>query len=175
MSDILKTCITIDRNFTKQLFLHKQLKNMMGMFLKNYCLQIANALCFVAFLMGGSSAAIAQQTTYLKTSSPSPETVYKISEKSPEPCGGLVTFYEYTEDNIKKTEEAKKKGIRGNVFVQFIVEKDGKLSNIKVIKGIGAGCDEAVVDCLKNAPKWTPGKQNGTCVRVQKTMSIQVR
>ncbi len=103
------------------------------------------------------------------------EDVYCVTEKPPKPKGGMSAFYEYTESNLKRPEQARKQGVKGNVFVQFIVEKDGQLSNIRVIKGIGAGCDEAVVQLLEKAPKWTPGIQRGTPVRVRKTMSIQVR
>lgn len=101
--------------------------------------------------------------------------VYRMCEKPPKPVGGMSAFYDYTENHLVRPEEAERKGVSGNVFVQFVVEPDGKLSNIKVIKGIGAGCDEAVVKLLENAPKWAPGIQQGKPVRVRKTMSIQVR
>ena len=103
------------------------------------------------------------------------ETIYKTTEVAPAPEGGLVAFYEYTKENISYPTDAKQKGIKGNVFVQFVVEKDGKLSNIKVVKGLGYGCDEAVITCLRTSPKWKPGKQQGKIVRVQKTLSIQVK
>ncbi|TAE68530.1 MAG: energy transducer TonB [Bacteroidetes bacterium] len=110
-----------------------------------------------------------------KITAQSTEVIYKMTEQAPIPKGGLSTFYNYTEDNIKRTPIAKQKGIKGQVFVQFVVEKDGALSNIKVIKGIGAGCDEEVIKCLKNAPRWQPGKQKGQPVRVQQTLAIAVR
>ncbi|NJL12046.1 MAG: energy transducer TonB [Microscillaceae bacterium] len=103
------------------------------------------------------------------------ETVYKITQLPPSPKGGMCAFFEYTEENLQRPKEAIEKGIRGNVFVRFVVEKDGRLSNIEVIKGIGGGCDEAVVKLLEKAPNWKPGVQNGVPVRVQKTLSIQVR
>jgi periplasmic protein TonB len=103
------------------------------------------------------------------------KTVYKMTEVPPKPSCGMMAYLEYTEENIERPVEAKKQGIKGNVFVQFIVEKDGKISNIKVIKGLGSGCDEAVVECLQKAPKWVPGMQNGKNVRVQKTLAIAVR
>ena len=101
--------------------------------------------------------------------------IYEMAEQPPTPEGGLAKFYEYTEDNLAYPAEAKKKGVRGNVFVKFVVEKNGELSNIKIIKGLGYGCDEAVVSCLKSAPRWKAGKQNGKVVRVIKTMSIQIK
>lgn len=103
------------------------------------------------------------------------EMVYRVTEKAPRPVGGMTAFYEYTQDNLKRPSQAIEKGIRGNVFVKFIIEKDGRITNIEVIKGIGGGCDEEVVKLLKNAPKWTPGIQHGKAVRVQKVISIEVR
>jgi periplasmic protein TonB len=87
----------------------------------------------------------------------------------------MMAYLDYTEENIERPMEAKKQGVKGNVFVQFIVEKDGKITNIKVIKGLGSGCDEAVIQCLQKAPRWIPGMQNGKNVRVQKTLAIAVR
>jgi protein TonB len=113
-----------------------------------------------------ATPATAQQAT---------EVIYKEAENPPAPQGGLVAFYEYTEDNLIRPDEAKKKGVKGCVFVRFVVEKDGKLSNIEIVKGIGSGCDEAVVNCLKTAPNWLPGKHQGKPVRVRKTIAIQVR
>ncbi len=101
--------------------------------------------------------------------------IYKITEKPPKPNGGMCAFFQYTEDNLKRPDEALKNGVKGNVFVQFVIEKDGKLSNIHVIKGLGSGVDEAVVKLLENAPPWNPGLQQGQAVRVKKTMSIAVR
>ena len=63
-------------------------------------------------------------------------------------------------------------GIEGRVYVQFIVERDGSLTDIKVVKGIGAGCDEEAVKVLKNSPKWKPGKQRGKAVRQKMTQPI---
>ena len=58
-------------------------------------------------------------------------------------------------------------GIEGRVFMIFVVEKDGSLTDVSVLKGIGAGCDEESIRVLKNAPKWNPGKQRGNPVRVR--------
>ncbi len=103
------------------------------------------------------------------------EMIYRVTEKAPRPVGGMTAFYEYTQDNLRRPSQAVAKGIRGNVFVKFIIEKDGSITNVEVIKGIGGGCDEEVIKLLKNAPKWTPGMQHGKVVRVQKIISIEVR
>jgi protein TonB len=111
----------------------------------------------------------------LKAQMQDDKTIYKMTEVPPKPSCGMMAFLEFTEENIQRPVEAVKHGVKGNVFVQFVIEKDGKISNIKVIKGLGSGCDEVVVKCLEKAPKWIPGQQNGKIVRVQKTMAIAVR
>lgn len=118
----------------------------------------------------------AHAQNYASALSPTQEDkIYEMAEEPPAPVGGLAKFFEYTEDNLVYPEDAKKKGVRGNVFVKFVVEKDGQISNIKIIKGLGHGCDEAVITCLKAAPRWKAGKQGGKTVRVVKTMSIQIK
>jgi len=62
--------------------------------------------------------------------------------------------------------------IEGRVFVQFVVDKDGSITNVEVLKGIGGGCDEEAVRVVKNAPKWNPGKQRGRPVRVKMVLPI---
>lgn len=125
-------------------------------------------LILIPLIFGVMSASIAQ-------GQPKDDSkVHTWVDIAPKPIGGLGAFFEYTSDNFRKPVQAKQKGVKGKVFVQFVVEKDGKLSNIKVVKGIGCGCDEAVINLLKKSPKWKPGKLKGRTVRVRKTMSIDV-
>jgi protein TonB len=63
-------------------------------------------------------------------------------------------------------------GVEGRVYVEFIVEKDGSLTDIQLAKGIGGGCDEEAIRVLSNAPKWNPGRQRGNPVRVRMIMPI---
>ena len=63
-------------------------------------------------------------------------------------------------------------GIEGRVFVQFVVDKDGSVSDVKVVKGIGAGCDEEAERVLKLSPKWSPGKERGRSVKVRMVLPI---
>ena len=63
-------------------------------------------------------------------------------------------------------------GIGGRVFVEFIVEKDGSITNVRTLKGIGAGCDEEAVRVVGMAPKWNPGKQRGKAVRQKMVLPI---
>ena len=75
--------------------------------------------------------------------------------------------------NITYPIEAREAGIEGVVFITFVIEIDGSISNIKVLRGIGGGCDDEAVRVIRLMPKWTPGKQNGKEVRVQFNMPIK--
>ena len=100
------------------------------------------------------------------------EEIFLIVEKSPEPVGGLNAFYSYVAKEINYPTRARRAHIGGRVFIQFVVNIDGSLSDFEVIKGIGLGCDEEAVRVLKGAPNWTPGKQRGREVRVRMVLPI---
>lgn len=103
------------------------------------------------------------------------EEVFTIVEQQPKPNGGFEAFYAYVRENLKYPAQAARLGIEGKVFVQFIVEKDGTLTDIEVVKGIGAGCDEEALRVLKNSPNWNPGKQRGVPVRVKMIFPIMFK
>lgn len=86
--------------------------------------------------------------------------------------GGLGQFGKFLEKNLRYPAIARENGIKGRVYCSFVVEKDGSLTDIKIARGIGGGCDEEAVRVLKNSPKWTPGIQNGRPVRVSYTIPI---
>ena len=92
--------------------------------------------------------------------------VYMIVEQMPEFPGGNEALTKYVADHVIYPEEAKKAGRQGRVFVGFIVEPDGSLSDFKVLRGIGYGCDEEAVRIAQSMPKWNPGMQRGEAVRV---------
>lgn len=98
--------------------------------------------------------------------------IFMVVEDQPQPQGGMQAFYEYVGKNMKYPSQARRMGIEGKVFVQFVVDKDGSLSDVQAIKGIGAGCDEEAVRVVKSAPKWKPGKQRGQPVRVRMVLPI---
>jgi len=95
------------------------------------------------------------------------ETIFKIVEVMPSPIGGLSAFYKYLNENLKYPQKATRIGIEGRVYLSFVVETDGSLTDVKVMKGIGADCDEESIRVMQNAPKWNPGKQRGNPVRVR--------
>jgi periplasmic protein TonB len=104
-----------------------------------------------------------------------PETIFIAVEESAAPADGLNSFYDFVSKKIKYPAQAKRMGIEGKVFVQFIIEKDGSLSEVTTIKGIGGGCDEEAERILRMAPKWKPGKQRGKPVRQKMVLPITFR
>ena len=81
-------------------------------------------------------------------------------------------LFELIAKNLVYPKEARDSKIEGTVFAEFVVEKDGTLSNIKIVKGIGHGCDESVKQVLKQLPKWNPGEKGGKAVRTKMTLPI---
>ncbi|UOE50715.1 TonB family protein [Mucilaginibacter sp. SMC90] len=101
-----------------------------------------------------------------------PNQIFTSVEQVPEFAGGLEKFGAYLSKNIRYPAVARENNTQGRVICTFVVEKDGSLTDIKVVRGIGSGCDEEAVRVLKNSPKWKPGIQNGRPVRVQYSVPI---
>jgi TonB family protein len=100
------------------------------------------------------------------------ELIFESVHENPEYPGGVKQMHEFISGNIKYPMEAERNDISGKVFVKFIVRKDGSISDLKVLKGIGFGCDEETIRVLSQMPKWTPGKHNGEPVNVMFTMPV---
>ena len=101
------------------------------------------------------------------------EIIWDIVESEPSFMnGGRTAFLKYVSERLRYPSHARKIGIEGKVFVQFVVDKSGQMTDIQVIKGIGAGCDEEVLRILKEAPKWSPGKQRGVPVKVRMVVPV---
>ena len=103
------------------------------------------------------------------------DTVYNIVEQMPEFPGGAEAMMKSIAGNIKYPEAAIDKNIEGRVFVSFVIEKDGSVSNVKVLRGIGGGCDEEAARVISSMPKWKPGKQKGEFVRVSYQIPIMFK
>ncbi|AWW00589.1 energy transducer TonB [Arcticibacterium luteifluviistationis] len=103
---------------------------------------------------------------------PKEEQIFTAVEQNPEFPGGTSEMYKYINSKIKYPPAAQRANISGRVFVKFVVEKDGSIGKIDVLKGIGFGCDEEAVRVIKSMPKWNPGRQNGKNVRVFFTMPV---
>ncbi len=98
--------------------------------------------------------------------------IFTIVEESAAPKGGMAAFYKYVGDKIKYPAQARRMGIEGRVFVEFVINKDGSISDVRAVKGIGAGCDEEAVRIVQAAPAWTPGKQRGKPVKQRMVLPI---
>ncbi len=98
--------------------------------------------------------------------------IFQFVEDQPAPLGGMKAFYAYVGKNMKYPAQARRMGIEGKVYVTFVVGKDGALTDVRVLKGIGAGCDMEAIRVLSGAPKWKPGKQRGRPVRVRMQLPI---
>jgi periplasmic protein TonB len=103
-----------------------------------------------------------------------PNEIFLVVEETAAPIGGMSAFYEYVAKKMqgKYPAQARRMGIEGRVFVEFVVNRDGSLTDVKAIKGIGAGCDELAVKVVQDAPKWKPGKQRGKPVRQKMVLPI---
>ena len=103
------------------------------------------------------------------------DTVFQMVEQMPEFPGGVEAMMHYVANNVKYPQEARDKNISGRVFVSFVIEKDGSVNEVKVMRGIGGGCDEEAVRVVKNMPKWKPGMQKGKPVRVSYMMPLNFK
>ena len=98
--------------------------------------------------------------------------IFQVVEQDPEYPGGIEALYKYIQSNIKYPQLAKENNITGRVFVTFVVEKDGSVSNVKAARDIGGGCGAEAVRVVKSMPKWTPGKQRDKAVRAAYTLPV---
>jgi periplasmic protein TonB len=93
-------------------------------------------------------------------------------EMKPSFVGGDKEMYKFLSQNLKYPSAAQRANIQGKVFLKFIVEKDGSITGVETMKGIGFGCDEEAARVVKLMPKWIAGKQNGRNVRVFFTIPV---
>jgi protein TonB len=99
--------------------------------------------------------------------------IFQVVENMPEFPGGRGALMKYLATNIKYPPYAKEAGIQGRVFINFVVETDGSITAVKVLRGIGGGCDEEAIRVVKSMPKWKPGMQRGKPVRVSFNLPVK--
>jgi protein TonB len=100
------------------------------------------------------------------------EEIFTIVEQLPSYDGGDIAFVKFVQKNLVYPEKARRMGLEGRVFIQFIVEKDGSLTDFSILKGMMGGCNEEALRVMKNSPRWLAGKQRGRSVRVQMVIPI---
>jgi TonB family protein len=105
----------------------------------------------------------------------SEELIFTVVEQMPEYPGGQEKMLEFLSENLKYPDSAKESGIQGSVYVSFEVRKDGRISDVKVLKGIGGGCDEEAIRLVNLMPHWKPGRQNGKTVKTRFTMPVNFK
>jgi len=118
---------------------------------------------------------MAVRDIYFEPQAPNDEKVdeiFTIVEENPTFPGGMEAFYEFVGGQIRYPSQARRLGIQGRVFVQFVVDRDGAVTKVQVVKGIGAGCDEEAMRVMNTVPNFKPGKQRGKAVRVKMVVPI---
>ena len=115
---------------------------------------------------------VEQEDTAIVYSDVNTEEVVSAVEVDPEFPGGIEALYKYMADNVKYPEKAKADGTEGRVIVTFVIEKDGSVTNAKVLRGVSEEIDAEALRVVSAMPKWKPGTQLGTPVRVQYNLPI---
>ncbi|MFT5336845.1 MAG: protein TonB [Sphingobacteriales bacterium] len=101
------------------------------------------------------------------------EEIFTIVEEMPEFPGGQSELFRYLGKSIRYPQMAQDAGITGTVFVTFVIDKDGKVKDARVLKGIKGGCDQEALRVVAAMPSWKPGKQRGKSVSVQYNLPIR--
>ncbi len=101
--------------------------------------------------------------------------VFDVVEQMPSFPGGPAALMQYLGSNIKYPVVAEENGVQGRVVCTFVVEKDGSITDVRVIKSVDPSLDREAVRVVKSMPKWIPGKQNGSAVRVKYTVPVTFR
>lgn len=103
------------------------------------------------------------------------DSLYRLVEKMPYFPGGSDKLVKFLVSKLKYPEAAKANGIEGKVFVRFVVKKDGTITGVSLLRGIGGGCDEEATRVVKLMPKWIPGEKKGEKVDVEFVLPIQFK
>ena len=98
--------------------------------------------------------------------------IYTVVKNQPKPIGGMTEFYQYISRTMTYPLQARQQGIEGKVFVEFIVDREGSIRDVNVLKGIGAGCDKEAARVVEESPLWIPGIQDGRRVDVKMVLPI---
>lgn len=117
----------------------------------------------------GSDLQVAEIITETETET---DEVFHIVEDMPSFPGGQEAYYKYLGSNIEYPKQARELGIEGRVFITFVVNKDGSLSDLQLARGIGGGCDEEALRVFMESPNWVPGKQRGKVVKTRMQAAV---
>lgn len=154
----------------KRLLMMTKEKSPIAMILKVSSVAAVSVVLLIAF----NSQAIAQTSFNGKTSIDN-RINEKTNVKQPQFPGGIEKFYMFVGQNFRMPEEFSKHKMEGKLFVEFMVEKDGSLSEFKIVKDLGYGVSDEVIRVLKLSPKWIPATENGQAVRVMYSLPITLQ
>ena len=101
--------------------------------------------------------------------------VFEVVEQMPSFPGGDKALLEYLSNNIKYPVVAQENGVQGRVVVSFVVEKDGSITDVKVVRSVDPSLDKEAARVVKSMPRWIPGKQNGSAVRVKYNVPVSFK
>lgn len=130
----------------------------------------------IKFALDGDGKAKKSQPSEAKTDkNEAGKEVFTVVENMPEFPGGREEMAKYLASAVKYPEEARKAGLQGTVYVTFVVEETGKVSNVKVLRGFNKACDESAMNAVKSMPNWNPGTQRGEAVKVQYNLPVKFK
>ena len=122
-------------------------------------------------IMFGLTTVSAQKTVVAQKD----QQVFDVVEQMPEYPGGMPALFDYLMQSVKYPSDAEKQKIEGIVIANFIVEKDGSISNVEVVKPVFPSLDSEAIRVITGMANWVPGKQKGEVVRVKFTLPISFR
>ena len=123
----------------------------------------------VMFSLNGKIDEMQQHQVNMK---PNEKGIYNIVEEPASFPGGMANCLKFLSENVKYPEDCKKEGIQGRVIAQFIIDKDGSIKDVKIVRGVHPSLDKESIRVIESMPKWTPGKVKGEPVKCQYTLPI---
>lgn len=100
---------------------------------------------------------------------------YNLIGEIAQPEGDMKAFYEHVGKTLYYPKEARKRKVEGKVFVEFVIDTAGSVTEVRAIRGLGHGCDEAAVHAIKTSPPWKPGRQRGQPVKQRMVLPLSFR
>lgn len=142
-----------------------------------FVLPLLAMFCFLVACQKESPVLTEKSATNASTQRSVSEAIYEQVDLMPKFVGGDEALMKFIGSNIKYPKGAREGKLEGKVVIGFVVEKDGSISNVETVKGIGGGCEEEAKRVVQSMPQWVPGKDNATgkAVRVSYKLPLQFR
>ena len=156
----------------------KNAKEPLEEYAKAFNADTSNGILFIntkEYVKNGKKELVSAVVKAKEPADESAEGAFDVVEQMPEFPGGSIELMKFLSENVKYPEAASKAGTQGRVVAQFIVEADGSISNVKVLKNVSDEIDAEAVRVIKAMPKWKPGMQKGQPVRVKYTIPVTFR